>query len=58
MGGFTTVEGFIGQVVLHGVDEDCIHGLALLLLVLIPGHRVPVAYQARGIYRFPWDPVP
>ena len=44
---FTTVEGFVSKIVLHGVNQDCIYSSTLLLLKLIPCYHIPVADKTK-----------
>ncbi len=45
VGSFSTIERFVGQIVLHGVDQHGIHIAAFLLLELVPRHNIPVTDQ-------------
>ena len=47
MSGFATIEGLVGQIVLHGVNHDGIYLFALLLLELIPCDYIPITYEAK-----------
>ena len=44
---FATIKRLVGQVVLHGIYQHCIHVAAFLLFELVPCHHVPVAHQSQ-----------
>ena len=49
MGSLTTVERLVGKIVLHRIDEHCIHITAFLLFKLVPCHNIPIAYQSENL---------